>query len=73
MYLLSVRLYPGLNNRTISQMLGAMWRSLPSEEKEPFQVEAAKEREHHKKQHPDWKYSIDRAKGVKRRMKVSFH
>ncbi|XP_062516309.1 uncharacterized protein LOC134191695 isoform X2 [Corticium candelabrum] len=64
------KLYPGLNNRTISQMLGAMWRSLSNEEKLPFQGEAAKEREDHKKQHPDWKYSIDKAKGVKRKIKA---
>eukprot|EP00054_Salpingoeca_dolichothecata_P000406 m.16723 g.16723 ORF g.16723 m.16723 type:complete len:435 (-) comp10687_c0_seq1:73-1377(-) len=47
----------GLHQSEISKQVGQMWRSLGKEEQKPFYEEAARQKQLHKAQHPDYKYT----------------
>ncbi|KAK3869259.1 hypothetical protein Pcinc_025417 [Petrolisthes cinctipes] len=51
-----IQQYPGKDNRAISVLLGAMWKSLPEEDRESFNAEARAQAEERKRIDPDcWK------------------
>lgn len=61
--------HPGINNAEVSKALGAAWRKLSEEDKEPYVEEARRLTERHKMDNPGYKYQPRRrtAKRIKRR------
>lgn len=61
--------HPGINNAEVSKALGAAWRKLSEEDKEPYVEEARRLTEQHKMENPGYKYQPKRrnAKRSKRR------
>ncbi|XP_013190561.2 transcription factor SOX-9 [Amyelois transitella] len=53
---------PSLHNAELSKFLGVMWKSLTEEQKLPFNKEAKKLRDQHKREYPDYKYQPRRRK-----------
>jgi hypothetical protein len=49
--------YPWENNTEVSKRLGAMWKSMSSEEKSVYMALACDANAKHKKEHPDYVYS----------------
>lgn len=43
---------------------------MDEEAKQPYRAESERLREQHKRDHPDWKYNVDRVKRIKRKMKM---
>ena len=48
--------YPKMHNSEISQRLGAIWRSMEDDAKEPYIAEAKRLKVKHETEHPDYKY-----------------
>lgn len=48
--------YPGRDNREISTILAKHWRSMTSEQKEPYKEKAREEMRRTRESHPDFKY-----------------
>ncbi|KAJ7385765.1 hypothetical protein OS493_013799 [Desmophyllum pertusum] len=59
--------HPGINNAEVSKALGAAWRKLSDEEKEPYVEEARRLTEQHKMQNPGYKYQPKRRKSKRKR------
>lgn len=61
--------HPGINNAEVSKALGAAWRKLSEEDKEPYVEEARRLTEQHKIENPGYKYQPKRrnSKRIKRR------
>lgn len=59
--------HPGINNAEVSKALGAAWRKLSEEDKEPYVEEARRLNEQHKVENPGYKYQPKRRKRSKRR------
>lgn len=58
--------HPGINNAEVSKALGAAWRKLSEEDKEPYVEEARRLNEQHKVENPGYKYQPKRRKPCKR-------
>ena len=58
--------HPGINNAEVSKALGAAWRKLSEEDKEPYVEEARRLTEQHKVENPGYKYQPKRRKNCKR-------
>lgn len=54
--------HPGINNAEVSKALGAAWRKLSEEDKEPYVEEARRLTEQHKMDNPGYKYQPKRRK-----------
>lgn len=59
--------HPGINNAEVSKALGAAWRKLSEEDKEPYIEEARRLTEQHKMENPGYKYQPKRRKTKRRR------
>lgn len=56
------------DHRHVSRIVGNLWKSLPAEEKRIWEEQAEKEKEEHRRAHPDYKYRpVYRREGVVRR------
>lgn len=60
---------PGINNAEVSKALGAAWRKLSEEDKEPYVEEARRLTQQHKMENPGYKYQPKRrdSKRMRRR------
>lgn len=59
--------HPGINNAEVSKALGAAWRKLSEEDKEPYVEEARRLTEQHKMDNPGYKYQPKRRKPKRKR------
>lgn len=59
--------HPGINNAEVSKALGAAWRKLSEEDKEPYVEEARRLTEQHKMENPGYKYQPKRRKSKRKR------
>lgn len=59
--------HPGINNAEVSKALGAAWRKLSEEDKEPYVEEARRLTEQHKMENPGYKYQPKRRKPKRKR------
>ena len=66
--------HPGINNAEVSKALGAAWKKLSEEDKEPYVEEARRLKEQHKMENPGYKYQPKRrnSKIIKRRAQKTF-
>ena len=71
--------HPGINNAEVSKALGAAWRKLSQEDKEPYVEEARRLTEQHKVEHPGYKYQPKRSnskrirRGAQKKVKSTKH
>lgn len=59
--------HPGINNAEVSKALGAAWRKLSEQDKEPYVEEARRLTEQHKMENPGYKYQPKRRKSKRKR------
>lgn len=59
--------HPGINNAEVSKALGAAWRKLSEQDKEPYVEEARRLTEQHKVENPGYKYQPKRRKSKRKR------
>lgn len=59
--------HPGTNNAEVSKALGAAWRKLSEQDKEPYVEEARRLTEQHKMENPGYKYQPKRRKSKRKR------
>ena len=59
--------HPGINNAEVSKALGAAWRKLSEQDKEPYVEAARRLTEQHKMENPGYKYQPKRRKYKRKR------